>query len=236
MIDLAILGVLKDQDLHGYELRKRLGDLLGSRLAVSFGSVYPTLAKLEKAGFVKAVTSDAGSLPRTPMSGSLAGELAALRANPAALHTPSRGGRGKKVYGITARGDERLHELLVDGDPAGDDASTPRDHGVGAASSDRDFAVRVAFCHHLARPERLGLFQRRRDVLRQRRDQRRQATTAGDEAKGQGPGEVNDYLRSLLEHDTETLSADLTWLDGLIKAERATVKPLNPNTKGQHQR
>lgn len=236
MIDLAILGVLKDQDLHGYELRKRLGDLLGSRLAVSFGSVYPTLAKLEEAGFVKAVTSDAGSLPRTPMSGSLAGELAALRANPAALHAPARGGRGKKVYGITQRGDERLHELLVDGDPAGDDASGRREQGVAAASSDRDFAVRVAFCHHLERPERLGLFERRRDELRERRDQRRQAAAPSVGATEQNTTHLNGYLRSLLQHDTEALTADVTWLDGLIEAERATVEHQHHNTKGQHQR
>ena len=30
MFDLAILGLLDETDLHGYELRKRLGDLLGS--------------------------------------------------------------------------------------------------------------------------------------------------------------------------------------------------------------
>ena len=29
MLDLAILGLLEENDLHGYELRKRLGDLLG---------------------------------------------------------------------------------------------------------------------------------------------------------------------------------------------------------------
>ena len=37
MIDTAILGLLKDQDLHGYELRKRLDELPGSRATVSFG-------------------------------------------------------------------------------------------------------------------------------------------------------------------------------------------------------
>src|SRR5688572_154476 len=53
MIDTAILGLLKDQDLHGYELRKRLDELPGSRATVSFGSLYPALGRLEKAGFVK---------------------------------------------------------------------------------------------------------------------------------------------------------------------------------------
>src|SRR5262245_38314219 len=57
MLDLAILGLLDEHDLHGYELRKRLGDLLGLRLAISFGSLYPALGRLEKAGLVQVVSS-----------------------------------------------------------------------------------------------------------------------------------------------------------------------------------
>jgi DNA-binding PadR family transcriptional regulator len=56
VIDLAILGLLKEQDLHGYELRKRLAELPGARSGVvSFGSLYPALARLERLGLVKAV-------------------------------------------------------------------------------------------------------------------------------------------------------------------------------------
>ena len=81
MLELAVLGLLEDNDLHGYELRKRLGDLLGLRLAISFGSLYPALGRLEKAGLVKAVSSrPASARPSAPMSGSLVGELAAFRA------------------------------------------------------------------------------------------------------------------------------------------------------------
>jgi DNA-binding PadR family transcriptional regulator len=229
MIDLAILGVLKDQELHGYELRKRLGDLLGSRLAVSFGSIYPVLAKLEKAGYVKAVTSSTAPLPSIPTSGSLTGELAAFRAHPERFDAPRKSRRSKKVYGITPRGEERLHELLVNTDSTAGDGQG----GVTPIPSDRDFAVRVAFCHHLTPAERLALFERRRDELQQRREQRRAAAT-GDETSGHSRGQVNSYLRALLQHDTETASADLAWLDGLIDAERAAVAGA-PHTKGQDQ-
>ena len=59
MIDLAILGLLKEQDLHGYELRKRLGELRRRCVRrVSFGSLYPALARLEAAGAVKAVEAN----------------------------------------------------------------------------------------------------------------------------------------------------------------------------------
>lgn len=234
MIDLAILGVLKSHDLHGYELRKRLGDLLGSRLAVSFGSVYPTLAKLENAGYVKAVTSSTVPPPLAPMSGSLTGELAAFRANPRRPSGTERGGRGKKVYGITARGEQHLHDLLVGLDTGSDDGPG----GDSPLSSDRDFAVRVAFCHHLTPVERLALFERRHDQLQQRREQRRNAAAPADETSGQaapGSEHVNGYLRSLLEHDIETASADLAWLVELIDAERAAVERVRHNTKGDDQ-
>src|SRR5262245_27773539 len=76
LLELAILGLLKEQDLHGYELKKRLSDTLGIFSGVSFGSLYPALARLEAAGAVKAV--DANPVPPSiPLTGSLTGELAA---------------------------------------------------------------------------------------------------------------------------------------------------------------
>src|SRR5258705_6778616 len=87
MIDLAILGLLKEQELHGYELRKRLGDVPGARSSVvSFGSLYPALARLEKAGMVKAVEANTRPTP-VPSSGSLAGELAAFSRRAATSRT-----------------------------------------------------------------------------------------------------------------------------------------------------
>ena len=86
MLELAILGVLKEQELHGYELKKRLTDALGAFSSVSFGSLYPALARLEAAGAVRAVTPVAqeAPAPAVPMTGSIAGEAAAFRARRAA--------------------------------------------------------------------------------------------------------------------------------------------------------
>ena len=41
MLELAILGNLKQAPVHGYELKKRLADTLGPLWGVSFGSLYP---------------------------------------------------------------------------------------------------------------------------------------------------------------------------------------------------
>lgn len=198
MNELAILGLLKDQDMHGYELRKRLGELGGSRATMSFGSLYPALGRLESAGYVKAVTSTTrAATPPSPMSGSLAGELAAFRAH--RRTQPARrsgGGRGKKVYGLTDQGAERLHELMVDAD----------------VSDDRDFALRLTFFLTLSPTERISLLRHRRDVLVRRRDEGQQVT---------GSGRLNRYLRSFLERDTETITADIDWLDRTIATEQA---------------
>ena len=49
MLELAILGLLKEQELHGYELKRRLTHTLGLLSSVSFGSLYPALSRLEAA-------------------------------------------------------------------------------------------------------------------------------------------------------------------------------------------
>jgi DNA-binding PadR family transcriptional regulator len=204
MLELAILGLLREQELHGYELKKRLGELLGgARSGVSFGSLYPALARLEKAGHVKAVEANT-SAPRPPMSGSLAGEVAAFRARRAIA---TRGSRGKKVYGLTERGQHRLLELLVTTDPA----------------DDRTFAVQMAFCGHLEPAQRLELFRRRRAELADRLDDRSRSNRR-----------VDTYLRALVEHDRERITHDLAWLDELIAGEVTSIDASEgaPSTTG----
>ncbi len=193
MIDLAILGLLTEQELHGYELKKRLGELLSSRASISFGSLYPALARLEAQGAVKAV-EERTVVPAAPMSGSLAGELAAFRARVRESSLRNGTGRGKKVYGITDLGRERLVELLADPD----------------VSDDREFTLRVAFARHLPGAGRLELFERRRTELLGRRDDLRRRSGAGHDT----------YLGALRERDAENLVNDLAWLDRLIAAER----------------
>ena len=40
---MAILGVLKEHEAHGYELKKQMAELAGGSGGVSFGSRYPKL-------------------------------------------------------------------------------------------------------------------------------------------------------------------------------------------------
>ena len=193
MIDLAILGLLDEQDLHGYELKKQLADLVGARSGVSFGSLYPALARLEKAGAVKAVEANTVTDAVIPMTGALSGEIAAFRAR---LGRPAKGRRNKKVYGITELGRQRLRLLLLD------------DH-----ADDRTFSVQVAFCQNLLPAQRLALFERRKAELNRRLADRTRVSA----------GRTNTYRNSLREHDTETITHDLVWIDNLIDASRAEL-------------
>lgn len=82
MLELAILGLLKERSMHGYQLSKRLEDTLGGFWRVSYGSLYPTLRRLEKQGAVEPVFS------REDVR------------------------RRKNVYRITEKGEELFEELL----------------------------------------------------------------------------------------------------------------------------
>lgn len=83
MLELAILGLLKERPMHGYQLSRELTQSLGGFWRVSYGSLYPTLRRLERDG---AVVSQASDQPST--------------------------GRRKNVYTITEHGEEIFLELL----------------------------------------------------------------------------------------------------------------------------
>jgi DNA-binding PadR family transcriptional regulator len=206
MLELAILGLLKEQPLHGYELKKRLGETLGFLWGVSYGSLYPALRRLERAGAIEIVAP--GSPPPVtpvpmPATGSIDGETAAARLR--RLPKPTR--RTRKQYRLTSRGQELFAELL-----AADDAP--------GADEDKVFALKFALCRYLPSDARLELLERRRAGLDERLT----------EARGTAPRR-DRYLRSLAEHRTESTARDLAWLDELIAAERRAAHP-EPSQEG----
>jgi DNA-binding PadR family transcriptional regulator len=208
MLELAILGVLKEQELHGYELKKRLTDALGAFSSVSFGSLYPALARLEAAGAVRVVSVDAAEppspqSPAVPMTGSIAGEAAAFRARRSTARPP-RPSRTRKVYAITERGDRLFEELLETESISVDD--------------DRAFNLKLAFCRHLPPERRIGLFEQRRALLVDRLAKARTNHRSRKER-------MDLYTQSLVDHGTETTEADISWLDRLIAIERKGGDP-----------
>ena len=94
VLELAVLGLLSESPMHGYELRKKLSDTLGTFRSFSFGSLYPTLRRLLEAGLIaqEAPKVDIDAVPLT-----------------------SR--RSRVTYRLTADGKERLVSLLGDAGP-----------------------------------------------------------------------------------------------------------------------
>jgi DNA-binding PadR family transcriptional regulator len=93
VLEFAILGLLQQSPMHGYELRKELNQVLGGLRSISFGSLYPALKRLHAAGLIATEDPDPRALlpPDAP---------------------PLTGRRGKVVYRITAEGKERFQELV----------------------------------------------------------------------------------------------------------------------------
>jgi DNA-binding PadR family transcriptional regulator len=91
VLELAVLGLLHESPLHGYELRKRVNGLLGSLRPFSYGSLYPCLKEMLNDGLI---------------------------AEDETASVSGVGKRGRTVYKLTAEGKERLQEQLGDHGPA----------------------------------------------------------------------------------------------------------------------
>jgi DNA-binding PadR family transcriptional regulator len=89
-LELAVLGLLHESPLHGYELRKRLNLLLGWGRLLSYGSLYPALKRLLRAGWVTEVTAASPGMSR----------------------------RQRIVYQITPAGRKFFNEEITDSGPA----------------------------------------------------------------------------------------------------------------------
>ena len=198
MLELAILGLLKEQPRHGYELKKRLGETLGVFWGVSFGSLYPALRRLERSGAIEAVAPEAvapeAAASPIPATGSIGGETAAARIR---QRLSSTGRRTKKSYRITPRGDDLFAELFT-ADDAGDD--------------ERTFALKLAFCRHLGAEARLAFLEHRRDELVARLGGAQPSPARGDR-----------YTRSLVEHRTRSIEHDLAWVAELTADEKSSA-------------
>ena len=188
-----MLGVLSEQPLHGYELKKRLSETLGSLWGISFGSLYPALRRLERDGSIVQTEAVETGTAAFVATGSLDGDLAAarLRRRP----RPSR--RTKKAYSITDAGREAFTGLLETDEP----------------DDERTFALKLSFCRYMTADARLEFLGRRRSELTQRLSKSRRTPSTRT---------IDRYTRSLLEHRAASTEHEIQWIDELIAEERAT--------------
>jgi DNA-binding PadR family transcriptional regulator len=142
MLEIAVLGLLNESPMHGYELRKRLATLLGTFRAFSYGSLYPTLRRLSEAGWLTEEPAIEG------LSDSAEPDFRDGR--------PVRSRRGKRVYRLTAEGKEHLAELLS---------------AVGPDAFDEEgFGARLAFFGQTRSEIRMQILEGRRRRVQEQRE------------------------------------------------------------------
>jgi len=107
--------------MHGYELRKELATKLGTiRAAISYGTLYPTLKRLQAAGWIgEAEIAEGDVIP------------------------PLTSRRGRVVYKITAEGKERFAELLAQAGPETYDDAGFGVHFAFFSRTDRATRLRI---------------------------------------------------------------------------------------------
>jgi DNA-binding PadR family transcriptional regulator len=127
ILELAILGLLHESPLHGYELRKRLSALFGPVKRISYGSLYPALRDMVTEGFIAA--DEAASVTGV-------------------------GKRGRTVYKLTAEGKERLQEQLAEGGPSAWDDESFGVRFAFFAQTDADVRLKILEGRRLRLEER----------------------------------------------------------------------------------
>jgi len=119
VMELAVLGLLQQSPMHGYELRKRLNAMLGSLRAFSYGSLYPCLKDLVARGWI-------------------------IEDGPAEQETaPLAGRRSKIVYKLTAEGKEHFAELASQAGPSAWDDDSFGVHFAFFAQTDAETRMRI---------------------------------------------------------------------------------------------
>jgi len=156
-LELALLGFLAEEPLHGYELRRRVEACFGPLVRASWGSIYPALGRLEQRRLVAAERREGTNL--RGLTGSLAGELAL-----AALGSTRGSSKTRRVYRITPLGRNELETMLDQLDP----------------EDDRSFWFAVAFTTRRSIEWRLALLEARQRVLEERRTLLGETTLAGE--------------------------------------------------------
>ena len=152
LLELAILGLLHESPLHGYELRKRLNAVLGAFRVLSYGTLYPCLRELVGRGWI---AEDTGA---TNVAGSAAGPAS------------SGSRRARIVYELTADGKGQFQSMLAQTGPAAWEDDTFSVHFAFFARTEADVRLRILEGRRSRLEERLDSFRSSAAQRRERLD------------------------------------------------------------------
>jgi DNA-binding PadR family transcriptional regulator len=118
LLEFAVLGLLHEEPMHGYELRKRLNAALGAFRALSYGTLYPCLRGLLDAGLIAEAPG--------PAPGAVAGSR-----------------RARIAYELTAEGKERFQGLVRQAGPTAWEDDTFDVHFAFFARTEAEVRLRI---------------------------------------------------------------------------------------------
>jgi DNA-binding PadR family transcriptional regulator len=85
MLELATLGLLQQEPLHGYRLKQQLELFMSSCISVNYGAIYPLLRRLAERGEITTLATEQGEA-----------------------------GPSRTIYCITTKGRQRWHQKMVE--------------------------------------------------------------------------------------------------------------------------
>lgn len=176
VLQFAVLGLLHDGPLHGYELRKRLNGVLGTFRAISYGSLYPCLKEMLAAGLI---TED----------------------GPADAGAPALSGRRARiVYKLTPEGKDRFQAWLADAGPEAYEDELFGVHLAFFSRTDRDIRLRILLGRRNRLEERLATL--RSNLVRRRERLDEWTLTLQQHGLDSVEREV-DWLSQLIDHEID---------------------------------
>ncbi|MGI8435123.1 MAG: PadR family transcriptional regulator [Nocardioidaceae bacterium] len=210
-LELAVLGLLQESPLHGYELRKRLTGLLGWGRVLSYGSLYPCLKQMLREGLI---------VEESPRSKETSGRGGRPETAPPTLVTRA-GRRAKIVYTLSAEGKERFATLVCAAGPS--------------AWEDDSFGVHFAFFASTNTETRIRILEGRRSRLEDRLDAVRTTLARSRQRVDAYALELQRHGLESVEREVRWLS-ELIDSERVGRAPRAgpfrPAKKANPNPGG----
>lgn len=85
MLEIATLGLLQREPVHGYRLKQTLELFMSGCISVNYGSIYPLLKRLEEAGYIQTLAEEQGEA-----------------------------GSSRKIYSITDKGRDRWRQKMLE--------------------------------------------------------------------------------------------------------------------------
>lgn len=176
ILEMAILGLLQENAMHGYELRKRLNSVLGSFRAISYGSLYPALKGLLAKGWI-------------------------IEDGPADSSAPAlTNRRARIVYKLTPEGKEQFQAMLTQTGPSAWEDEAFDVHLAFFGHTSSDVRIRILEGRRTRLEERLTLLRQSLAKTRERLDE----YTLELQRHGlEGVEREVRWLDSLIENETE---------------------------------